>query len=154
MRRIAIRPATEADLPAAAAIAAARSATKWSETALRGELSAPDAVFLVATDGDAVRGYAVARAVEEELRLLDIVAEADGKGVGRALWAGLIGRARADGLTKLSLEVSAANERARDFYKTSGAIEVGRRPRFYSDGSDAILMDAGLTTDNVTNDDH
>lgn len=152
MRRIDVRRAEPGDVEAAAALAAARSATKWTRDALRGELGREDAVFLVAAAAtleekparDAVDGYAVARAVDEELRLLDIVSAADGRGAGRALWAALVEEGRRRGLKRLTLEVSAANPRALAFYRAAGAVEVGRRPKFYADGSDAVLMDARL----------
>lgn len=144
MRRIDVRAAEPGDLEAAASVAASRSATKWTRDALRGELGRPDAVFLVAVDGGAVRGYAVARADDEELRLLDIASAADGEGAGRALWAALVAEGRHRRLKKLTLEVSVANGRAKDFYLAAGAVEAGRRPGFYADGSDALLMDAAL----------
>lgn len=144
MRRIAVRAAAAGDLEAAASVAAERSATKWTFSTLRGELSRPDAVFLVAVDGPSLLGYAVARAVDGELRLLDIASAVDGEGAGRALWAGLVEAGRRRGLKKLTLEVSLNNLRAREFYLAAGAVEAGRRPRFYPDGSDAVLMDAAI----------
>lgn len=144
MRRIDVRLAEPGDVEAAASVAAARSATQWTLASLRGELGRPDCVFLVAVDGSSLLGYAAARAVEEELRLLDIASAVDGEGAGRALWAGLVGEGRRRKLKKLTLEVSLNNLRAREFYLAAGAIEVGRRPKFYPDGSDAVLMDAAL----------
>lgn len=141
MRRTAVRPAAPGDLDAAAALAASRSATKWTRAALAEELGRGDGVFLVAED---VRGYAVARLVDEELRLLDIVSAADGEGVGRALWDMLIMEGRQRGAKKLTLEVSEKNGRAVRFYGAAGAAVVGKRPKFYADGSAAVLMDAAL----------
>lgn len=144
MRKIDVRPAENGDLGAAAELAEQRSATKWTLTALRGELGRPDAVLAVAADGGTLLGYAAARAVDEELRLLDIVSAVEGQGVGRALWAFLVEKGRKRGLKKLTLEVGADNLRARAFYAAAGAVEVGRRPKFYLNGSDAVLMDARL----------
>lgn len=158
MRRTVVRRAEPGDVAAAAALAASRSATRWSLAALRDELGREDAVFLVADAApaetstiledsparDAVDGYAVARAVDEELRLLDIVSAVDGRGTGRALWSALVAEGRRLGLKRLTLEVSAVNPRALAFYRAAGAVEVGRRPKFYADGSDAVLMDACL----------
>lgn len=146
MRRTAVRPAAPGDLDAAAALAAARSATKWTAAALAEELGREDAVFLIATiPGDGlVRGYAVARSVDEELRLLDIVAAADGQGTGRALWDALAAEGRRRGAKRLTLEVSERSARAIRFYGAAGAVMVGKRPKFYADGSAAVLMDATL----------
>lgn len=146
MRRTAVRPAAPGDLSAAAALAASRSAARWTPAALAGELGREDAVFLIATSaGDSpVCGYAVARFFDEELRLLDIVSAADGQGAGRALWEALAAEGRRRGAKRLTLEVSELNSRARRFYAAAGAAEVGRRPSFYPDGSAAVLMDAAL----------
>lgn len=144
MRKIAVRAAEPGDVEAAASVAAARSATAWTLASLRGELGRPDSVFLVAVDGDALLGYAVARAVDEELCLLDIASAVDGEGAGRALWAALVEAGRRRRLKKLTLEVSLTNLRARRFYLAAGAVEVGRRTKFYPDGSDAVLLDAAI----------
>ncbi|MDE2512196.1 MAG: GNAT family N-acetyltransferase, partial [Elusimicrobia bacterium] len=79
-----------------------------------------------------------------EVQLLDLAAAEDGRGIGRALWTALTETARARGAARLALEVSAANARALLFYKRAGAVVVGRRAKFYNDGSDAILMDFPL----------
>ena len=39
------------------------------------------------------------------------------------------------------LEVSSANSDAIAFYTGAGFVETGRREHYYSDGSDAVLMD-------------
>jgi len=118
-------------------------AARWSREAYAAEAERTDSLFLVADDG-AVRGYALARLFEDEAQLLDIAAAEDGKGIGRALWAALTAASRARGAAKLTLEVSSANSRALLFYKRAGAVVVGRRAKFYNDGSDAILMDFPL----------
>ena len=119
-------------------------AAAWSQDAYAAEAEREDAVALVAEEDDVVRGYAVARVAAGELRLLDLAVETDGRGIGRALWAGLLTAARARGAATLTLEVSAANARALEFYERQGARIVGRRPKFYNDGSDAVLMDVPL----------
>jgi ribosomal protein S18 acetylase RimI-like enzyme len=45
----------------------------------------------------------------------------------------------------MTLEVSAANAPAQALYLSEGFAVVGRRPKFYNDGSDAVLMDADLS---------
>jgi ribosomal-protein-alanine N-acetyltransferase len=135
-----VRPASAGDLDAVAAIAKRKFAAGWSRAALAGELGRPDSIFLVVPS----RAYALARVVEDDCRLLDIAAESDGAGGGRALLAELARAAKARGCAKLSLEVSALNARALSFYTKAGAKVVGRRPKFYNDGSDAVLMDLDI----------
>ena len=136
-----VRPAGPGDLNAVAALAQTRPfAAGWSRDALAAELDRADAVFLVSTPP----GYALARIVSDDCRLLDIAAGEDGRGVGRALLAALQAAAFGRGCRKISFEVSAVNARALAFYAAAGAAVVGRRKKFYNDGSDALLMDLNL----------
>lgn len=140
----AVRPAAAADAAEAFALSRRRPHTaKWSVEALAAEVSRPDSVFLVIAD-DEVRGYALARVFERDCRLLDLAVSEDGGGRGRALLSALTRAARARGCAKVSLEVSAGNARASAFYAKAGAKVVGRRPKFYHDGSDAVLMDLDI----------
>ncbi|MBI5247235.1 MAG: GNAT family N-acetyltransferase [Elusimicrobia bacterium] len=144
MKDFAVRPAAAADAAAVGALAKSRPFTaKWPIADLSDEASRPDALFFVAVDGP-IRGYALARLVDKEVRLLDLAAAEDGRGLGRALWDALLDAARERGAAKLTLEVSADNARAAAFYAKRGAKVVGRRPKFYYDGSDAVLMDLEL----------
>ncbi len=145
MKKIGARRATAEDVDAAGGLAAVRSLTAWTRRKLAAELERGDALFAVATDDDGVAGYAVARFVEKECRLLDIVVAEDGLGLGRALWGFLVEEARARGATVLNFEVSEKNRRAWNFYIAAGAKEVGWRPKFYPDGAAAVLMDYDLT---------
>ncbi len=146
MNDLAVRAAEAGDIEAAAALGLARPYTaKWSARELAYELDRLDSVFLVGEGGGALLGYALARVVERDCRLLDLAAATDGGGRGRALMAALTSAARSRGCVKISLEVSAANERALAFYAKAGALVVGRRPKFYNDGSDAVLMDLDIS---------
>jgi ribosomal protein S18 acetylase RimI-like enzyme len=139
-----VRPCRSFDVGEVERLARRPRAARWSREAYAAEAERTDSLFLVADDGR-VLGYAVARLFEGEAQLLDVAVAEDGQGVGRALWAALTAAAKARGASKLTLEVSAANSRALLFYKRAGAVVVGRRPKFYNDGSDAVLMDAPLT---------
>ncbi len=139
-----VRPAGIGDVVAVAAIARARPYTaKWSASALAAEVARLDALFLV-FERDRVRGYALARVIERECSLLDLASVEDGCGHGSAVLVALKLAAKARNCVKISLEVSALNARARAFYMKAGAIIVGRRKKFYDDGSDAVLMDLNI----------
>lgn len=141
---MAVRVATRASTAAISRIARKRSYSGWKESDFAAELDRPDSVLLCSSEGGIATGYAAARVLGEECRLLDIASAEDGRGTGRALWAALTAAARARGCSRLTLEVSERNARARDFYARAGARVVGRRPKFYNDGSDALLMDLDL----------
>ncbi|MDD5304376.1 MAG: N-acetyltransferase [Elusimicrobia bacterium] len=145
MNDLAVRPAETGDIEAIAALAQARPYTaKWSARELSYELDRLDSVFLVGGAAGKVRGYALARVAEKDCLLLDLAAASDGGGCGRALMSALTRAAMARGCARISFEVSAANERALAFYAKAGAHVVGRRPKFYNDGSDAVLMDLNI----------
>jgi ribosomal protein S18 acetylase RimI-like enzyme len=67
-----------------------------------------------------------------------------GRGVGSALLAAAIEKARGDGLHKLSLEVFAHNDAAIALYRKVGFVEEGRRVKHYRRASgelwDSIVM--------------
>jgi ribosomal protein S18 acetylase RimI-like enzyme len=67
-----------------------------------------------------------------------------GRGVGSAMLAAAVEKARADGLHKLSLEVFPHNEPAIALYRKFGFVEEGRRVRQYRRASgelwDSIVM--------------
>ena len=67
-----------------------------------------------------------------------------GRGVGSALLAAAIEKAKADGLHKLSLEVFPHNEAAIALYRKFGFVEEGRRVKQYRRASgelwDSIVM--------------
>ena len=144
MSELGVRLAAAADVAAVDALAKSRPFTaKWSAKSLAEELTRPDSLFVVADDG-MVKGYALARLPDAEARLMDFATAQDGKGIGRALWRELVRGARARGAARLTLEVSQVNARALDFYAKAGAKVVGRRPKFYNDGSDAVLLDLDI----------
>lgn len=93
-----------------------------------------------------MRGYAVLWKVPPEAQLFSLVIapEAEGRGLGRGLLSRLVEDCRSAGLERITLEVSAANLRAIRLYEAAGFRSVGRRPKFYNDSSDAILMDLAL----------
>ena len=55
-----------------------------------------------------------------------VTAEARRRGVGRALWAGLVEAARANGSTSVKWQIAGFNDGAKAFYREMGArIELG-----------------------------
>lgn len=140
MSGLEVRPATADDLGMVAGIGARTFAAGWSPEALAAELTRADSIFLVVPE----RGYALARVAGDDCLLLDLAAAFDGGGCGRALLAALKDAAKARVCRRISFEASAANARALAFYQKAGAVVVGRRPKFYYDGSDAVLLDLDI----------
>ena len=127
-----VRRARSADLDAVLAIEGKWSTTPhWTRKQFEAELDDPNAIFLVCEGG-----FLVARRYPHEIQLLDVAAAEQRKGVGGALLDELMKLGR-----PITLEVSSKNPGAQAFYAARGFKVVGRRPKFYTDGSDAVLMD-------------
>lgn len=122
----------------------------WSAASVADELAATDRRWRLAEGEDArgarVLGYAVVRVVDDvaDLQRIAVRPDARRRGMASALLASAAEAARAAGARRLLLEVSADNGAALAFYARHGFTEVDRRPRYYRDGSDAVVMRADL----------
>ena len=99
--------------------------------------------FTVAAEGGAVAGYLVLSSVLDEGSIDDIAVAPPYRrhGIADALVHDAVCRARADGLSTLTLEVRASNLAAVRLYEKHGFAEVGRRRNYYEKPrEDAILM--------------
>ncbi|XBQ17231.1 MAG: GNAT family N-acetyltransferase [Oceanicaulis sp.] len=118
----------------------------WSEAEMAGLLGSTGVEALILSEVETPLAVALIRTIAGESELLTIaVPEARrGEGLGARLLAACLDQARARGAEAMFLEVSEANAPARALYLRAGFIEVGRRPRYYRDGSDAALMRLAL----------
>ena len=146
-----IRPAGPDDVPAVVALEAQLfGADAWSAAATADELGGPGRRSLVAvTEGgsdERVVGYAVTRVAGDvaDLHRMAVASEDRRSGVARALLEELRRVARDDGATRMLLEVGAGNHGALAFYAAEGFTEIDRRPRYYRDGSDALVLRAAV----------
>jgi len=62
-------------------------------------------------------------------------------GVATALLAAVDAHAAAGGADRLLLEVRDNNVGALAFYIGAGFVEIARRPRYYRDGTDAVVLE-------------
>lgn len=134
-------PMAERHLAALAEIEKACFHAPWSEAMLREELG--KGIFLVAErDGQAI-GYVGCQTVLDEGYITNVAVSPDCRrqGVGRALIAELVQRARAQGLSFVTLEARASNAPAIAVYEGAGFVRVGVRKNFYTAPTeDAVLM--------------
>lgn len=91
-------------------------------------------------------GLVLARvaADEAEILTLGVAPPARRQGHGAALLAAAMAGAAACGATAMFLEVAEGNGPARGCYAAAGFAPVGRRRRYYADGSDALVLRRGL----------
>src|SRR5262245_6626662 len=131
---ITIRPARDADLDDVAAIERAVFNDPWSRRSFVDLVDSDQVVFIVATDDDAVVGYAVGllTGYESELANLAVARLMQHQGLGRRILDEMLSIARSRGSSEMFLEVRASNESAIKLYTTAGFEAVGRRPRYYA----------------------
>jgi ribosomal-protein-alanine N-acetyltransferase len=137
----------------AAALAAIHAAAfdesaRWSADAMRLQLAAPNSFGWV----DAAGGMVLARVAWDEAEILTLaVAPASRRrGLGRLLLGQAMGTAASRGAASMVLEVAVGNGPALGLYAAAGFVTVGRRRRYYADGTDALILRAGLGGDNLT----
>jgi [ribosomal protein S18]-alanine N-acetyltransferase len=134
-----VRPAEPGD---ADAIRGLDGLAPASGRLLRHDLTTPDRCCLVATLGAELAGYAAATVQGDEAQVLDVVVapERRGRGVGHRLLAALLAASEHRGAPAVSLEVAVSNRAARALYRRHGFVVEGRRPRYYPDGQDALIL--------------
>ena len=118
------------------------AADAWSQESVTEELTGPRRLAFVACDDDEVIGYAVGMKVDDVLDLhrVAVVPAARRAGTGRALLEAVLRTGRKAGARRMLLEVSAGNEAALQFYAGTGFVQVDRRPHYYRDGTDALVL--------------
>jgi len=119
----------------------------WSAEQFWQELAQPTRDYLVAVDprGD-VSGYAGAFVLppDSDVQTIAVSATAQGTGLGGRLLDALMARARRAGCTHMLLEVRRDNGAAVALYDRCGFAMISTRPRYYPDGTDALIMRADL----------
>ncbi len=133
-----------AHLPALAALHQAAFTTEeaWDAAFLAGQMAQPGVAALT----DEACGFVLLRVAADEAEILTIAVHphARRRGLGRALLEAAAVEAAARGAATLFLEVSECNKPARYLYDAAGFSEVGRRPRYYTDGSTALVLQRTL----------
>lgn len=77
---------------------------------------------------------------DADVQTIAVAAGRQGTGIGRLLLNAAVEQAWALGCTRMFLEVRADNEAALALYAAAGFQRLGRRPRYYPDGTDAATM--------------
>ncbi|MGY2873366.1 [ribosomal protein S18]-alanine N-acetyltransferase [Marmoricola sp. URHA0025 HA25] len=116
----------------------------WSAGLIRVGLAGdvPTVRYLVADHDGEVVGYAVASYAGDiaELQRIGVAPAVRRTGVAGALLDEVIAHGPGTGADRLILEVREDNASALAFYATRGFIEIDRRPRYYRDGTTAVVL--------------
>lgn len=144
MRPASVRVATAADLTTLIGIEmACFGDDAWSATILTQCLDDPLQEVWLSSGGEA---FGIVRVVGDtaDLDRIATLGPARGRGLGRDVLQALTQRAIERGATRMLLEVAEDNTSARTLYATMGFGEIHRRYRYYSGGSDAVVMERAL----------
>lgn len=137
-----IRPMTTGDLEQVVAVERLCHAHPWSAELFQRELANPVSTIDLFWFGDALAGFLCSWMVGAELEILNVATSPAfrRRGVAAALMRQAFERGRRGGLQSAFLEVRVGNTGAIDLYRRFGFTVVARRPRYYADGEDALLM--------------
>ena len=118
----------------------------WNEALVADELPRADRVWWAAYEGEALAGYAGGWIVDGQVQILKVGVDPAmrRRGIARELLARVAADARDLGASRCSLEVRAGNVGAQELYAALGFRSLGVRPRYYSDGEDAVIMEGPL----------
>jgi ribosomal-protein-alanine N-acetyltransferase len=114
----------------------------WGEDAIALQLAMPGVFGLLHPRGGMILG----RVTEDEAEILTLAVTqaARRQGIATALLGGAMAAARERRARTMVLEVAIGNAAARALYARAGFVESGRRPRYYADGGDALILRARL----------
>ena len=117
-----------------------------NEALVADELPRADRVWWAAYEGEALAGYAGGWIVDGQVQILKVGVDPAmrRRGIARELLAHVAADARDLGASRCSLEVRAGNVGAQELYSALGFRSLGVRPRYYSDGEDAVIMEGPL----------
>jgi ribosomal-protein-alanine N-acetyltransferase len=92
--------------------------------------------------GEEVVGYAGLAAAGDvgEIQTMAVRPDRQGTGIGGTLLDALLAEAGRRGCAEVFLEVRRDNAPARALYDRRGFAQVGVRPRYYGDGTDALVL--------------
>jgi [ribosomal protein S18]-alanine N-acetyltransferase len=140
---IEIVPLRESHLAAVARIEQAVFRDPWPETAFLEILALSDKCWVALEDGN-IAGYLITQWVLDEVHILNVAVAHDHqrRGIARALMMELVCVAAAHGMCDMFLEVRASNAAAQALYRAFGFQGISNRKRYYSDGEDALIMQA------------
>jgi [ribosomal protein S18]-alanine N-acetyltransferase len=135
-----IRPATDADVDAVAALEAEIfGVDAWSSTSVGEEVAAESRQCFVAVEDGEICGYVVVRDAGDTADLQRIAVTPAMR--RRGLAARLLRRCDVSAYDRTLLEVRADNAAAIGFYRSAGFTEIARRPSYYADGTGAVVME-------------
>jgi ribosomal-protein-alanine N-acetyltransferase len=139
-----VRSAGEADLDRIVAIAARCFTQPWSRESFASDLARSwTRILVLERDDGVVVGFVHYWIVAGEFEVMNVAVDPDErrKRYGHELVSAMIREAHTENVRRIVLEVRAGNTAAIALYASFGFVESGRRPKYYDDAEDAVLME-------------
>ena len=133
---------TEADLAEVLALEHLAYSQPWTEENFRGEFRRHITLALGLRRGGRLLAHCFFWLLPPEIHLLNLAVrpECRRRGLARRLAAAMESIGRRAGVRSIFLEVRPSNQGAVNLYASRGFKVAGRRPSYYEDGEDALLM--------------
>lgn len=141
-----VRPGGVEACAGAAELLAATLPEAWSAASLASLLATGRGSLWLAERAGVLHGALVGERGPDEyhVHVLAVAGDARRRGLGAALLAAALAEARAAGLARVHLQLRASNLGALALYRRFGFAALGRRPRYYGGGEDALLLSLDL----------
>lgn len=133
---------TAEDIPAVAEIEKSCLKRSWTQKMLEEEFNSPFFACIVAKTGGEVAAYLSYHIIVSEYHIANLAVKENfrRKGVARRLIGELVSRAKNNGVSGITLEVSANNLAALSLYQNCGFLKSGLRKNYYGASDDAVIM--------------
>ena len=141
-----IRPVSLSDISRLHSIEIHSFKGPFSRKMLEKLAQTPNIVFLVGEIKQNIIGYVINSLRQSEAHLISIVSDEKyrRRGFSSVLIQNVIKKLQEKGIKKLKLEVRVGNEVAKAFYAKFNFKIIKNKPRYYSDGEDALEMELDL----------
>jgi [ribosomal protein S18]-alanine N-acetyltransferase len=116
-------------------------AARWRDAGYR-EIGTGGIAGWAAVREGTILGFVLARAVADEMEILNLAVDPDARrqGIAARLVARAVEEVRRADVKRVYLEVRESNSTARAFYLSTGFAEQGRRKNYYSQPSEDALV--------------
>lgn len=120
----------------------APSAAQWAQQQYENAVGSRDRVALVVAKNSVLEAFLVARVLDLEWEIENIVVagERRRRGLALRLLVEVTNLARLQKAQAIFLEVRESNHAARSLYEKNGFIQIGRRPRYYHEPDEDALV--------------
>ena len=126
----------------------------WTSNHWERELSEPDRICVgIAASEDVLVAVSCGWVVLDELQITVLAVDPGQRrcGLGRAVLRHLLMDASNAGVKQAILDVAHDNDAAQALYSSFGFQTIGRRPRYYRDGKDALIQSLDIQRKNKLN---